>query len=132
MNTNTHTLPLAASKDAAFAFLSRIENLPSWATRFCLALKKDAEGRHKVVTPQGEIFFRVAADPATGVIDMHGGPATGEEIYWPARIVERPGHGSLLIFTAMQYPGVPDDVFAAQCEGLKAEFEHIRRSVETA
>lgn len=126
MNTSTHTLPLAASRQAAFAFLSRIENLPKWATRFCKELKKDATGRDKIVTPQGEIFFRIDADPATGVIDMHGGPVTGSEAYWPARIVERPGHGSLFIFTALQYPGVPDADFAAQCEGLEAEFEHIK------
>lgn len=130
MNTSTHTLALAASKDAAFAFLSRIENLPKWATRFCKELKKDAKGRDKVVTPQGEIFFRIAADAATGVIDMYGGPTPGQEAYWPARIVKRPGAGSLFIFTALQYPGVPDEAFAAQCEGLKAEFEHLKELVE--
>jgi hypothetical protein len=130
MNTNTHTLALTASKETAFAFLSRIENLPKWATRFCKELKKDAEGRDKVVTPQGEIFFRLAPDPATGVIDMYGGPAPDQEAYWPARVVERPGSGSLFIFTAMQYPGIPDEAFAAQCEGLKAEFEHIKELLE--
>jgi len=130
MNTSTHTLALAASKKVTFAFLSRIENLPKWATRFCRELRKDAEGRDKVVTPQGEIFFRMVSDAATGVIDMYGGPAPDQEAYWPARVVERPGSGSLFIFTAMQYPDVPDDAFAAQCEGLAAEFEHIRELVE--
>jgi hypothetical protein len=130
MNSSTHTLPLAASKQTAFAFLSKIENLPKWATRFCKALKKDADGRDKIVTPKGEMFFRMEADPMTGVIDMHGGPVTGDEAYWPARIVEQPGNGSLFIFTAMQYPGVSDADFAAQCEGLKAEFEHIKHHLE--
>jgi hypothetical protein len=130
MNTNTHTLPLATSKQMAFAFLSKIENLPKWATQFCRELKKDANGRHKVVTPQGEIFFRIEANARTGVIDMYGGPAPDAMAYWPARVVERPGHGSLFIFTAMQYSGVPDDAFAAQCEGLKAEFEHVKALIE--
>jgi hypothetical protein len=130
MNTNTHTLPLAASKDKAFAFLSKIENLPKWAIRFCKELRQDEAGRHRIVTPQGEIFFRIEADARTGVIDMYGGPGPDAMAYWPARVVERPGHGSLFIFTAMQYPGVPDADFAAQCEGLKAEFEHIRACVE--
>jgi hypothetical protein len=130
MNTSTHTLPLAASKETAFAFLSRIENLPKWATRFCKDLKTDRDGRHRIVTPQGEMFFRIEADSATGVIDMYGGPAPDAEAYWPARVVERPGNGSLFIFTALQYPGVTDGDFAAQCEGLKTEFEHIKRLVE--
>jgi hypothetical protein len=130
MNTTTHTLALAASKPAAFAFLSKIENLPKWATRFCKELKKDQHGRDKIVTPQGEMFFRIEADRTTGVIDMYGGPAPDAEAYWPARVVERPGNGSLFIFTALQYPGVSDANFAAQCEGLKAEFEHIKRCIE--
>ena len=130
MNTSTHTLPLAASKQAAFAFLSKIENLPKWATRFCKELKKDAGGRDKIVTPQGEMFFHIEADLKTGVIDMHGGPVTGHEAYWPARIIERPGNGSLFIFTALQYPGVTDADFAQQCEGLAAEFTHIRHHLE--
>jgi hypothetical protein len=126
MNTNTHTLELNASKADAFAFLSNIENLPKWATLFCKELKRDAEGRYKVVTPQGEIFFRIVSDPKTGVTDMYGGPAEDQMAYWPARVVERPGRGSLFIFTAMQYPGVSDEAFVAQCDGLKREFMHIK------
>jgi hypothetical protein len=125
MNTSTHTLSLTASKERAFAFLSNIENLPKWATIFCKALKRDAQGRYKVVTPTGEIFFRIEADPGTGVVDMHGGPTEQQMAYWPARVVERPGHGSLFIFTAMQYPGISDEEFTAQCAGLEQEFPHI-------
>lgn len=130
MKTNTHTLPLGASKAKAFAFLADIENLPKWATMFCKELKKDAQGRHKVVTPGGEIFFRVEADEKSGTIDMFGGPAEDQMSYWPARVVERPGAGSLFIFTSMQYPGMTDEVFAMQCESLKQEFAHIVAHVD--
>lgn len=130
MKTSTHTLALDAPASKAFAFLSDIGNLPKWATLFCRELKRDAQGRHKVVTPDGEIFFRIAADEGTGVIDMFGGPAEDQMVYWPGRIIERPGHGSLFIFTAMQYPGVTDDAFAMQCKGLQQEFEHVREHVE--
>jgi hypothetical protein len=130
VNTSTHTLPLSVSKETAFAFLSRIENLPTWATLFCKELRTDSQGRYKVVTPDGEIFFRIEADPRTGVIDMYGGPTEEHMAYWPARVVERPGHGSLFVFTAMQYPGVSDDAFAAQCAGLEHEFEHVRDHTE--
>src|SRR5262245_8104287 len=131
MNTSTHTLPLTASKEKAFAFLSNIENLPKWATVFCKALERDAHGRYRVLTPRGEIFFRIEADPRTGVIDMYGGPSEDQMAYWPARVVERPGHGSLFIFTAMQYPGVSDEAFEAQCSGLEQEFPHIRAHTRT-
>lgn len=130
MKTSTHTLAVSASKAKAFAFLSNIENLPKWATMFCKELRKDAQGRHKVMTPGGEIFFRIVADEKSGVIDMLGGPSEDQMAYWPARVVERPGAGSLFIFTAMQYPGMTDDVFARQCEGLKQEFAHIAAHVD--
>ena len=130
MKTNTHTLPLSASKAKAFAFLADIENLPKWATMFCKELKKDAQGKHKVVTPGGEIFFRIAADEKTGTIDMFGGPTEDQMAYWPARLVERPGAGSLFIFTSMQYPGMTDEVFAMQCESLKQEFAHVIERVD--
>jgi hypothetical protein len=127
MRTSTHTLPLTTTKEKAFAFLSDIENLPKWATVFCKELKRDGKGRYKVVTPRGEIFFRIEADARTGVVDMHGGPSEDQMSYWPARVVERPGHGSLFIFTAMQYPGISDEAFAAQCAGLEHEFPLIER-----
>jgi|SRR5579864_1415389 len=130
MNSRTHTLSLRASKEKAFEFLSKIENLPKWATLFCRELRATEDGRHKVVTPQGEIFFRIEADPQTGVIDMYGGPAEEQMAYWPARVVDTPGHGSVFIFTAFQYPGVKDEEFALQCEGLKQEFPHIAAQVE--
>ncbi len=129
MLTSTHTLALNAPKERTFAFLSEIENLPKWATILCKRLKRDAGGRWKVETPEGEIFFRIAADAETGVVDMYGGPSDERMAYWPARVVERPG-GSLFIFTAFQYPGMPDEVFKAQCDGLQREFEHIRTHTE--
>jgi hypothetical protein len=125
MKTATHTLPLQSPKTKAFAFLADLNNLPKWATAFCKGLKKDAEGRDKVITPGGEIFFKILADESTGVIDMFGGPTEAQMTYWPARVVDRPGHGSLFIFTAMQHPGVTDESFVRQCEGLKEEFAHI-------
>ncbi len=61
---------------------------------------------------------------------MYGGPREDQLAYLPARVVEQPGAGSLFIFTAFQYPGVRDEDFAAQCEGLKQEFPHIKANTE--
>jgi hypothetical protein len=131
MQSKTHTLALAAPKAAVFDFLSRIENLPKWATNFCLGLRGDG-GRHRVITPQGEIFFRIEADRATGVIDMYGGPSEAEMAYWPARVVDRLPRGSLFIFTAFQLPGMSEEVFERQCDALLDEFANIRRFTEAA
>jgi hypothetical protein len=124
VNSSTHTFALKAPKERVFEFLSRIENLPRWATLFCKELKRLEDGRYKVVTPGGEILFKIEADPISGVIDMRGGPCEEQLAFWPARVVEC-GAGSLFIFTAFQYPGVSDAEFAAQCEGLEREFPNI-------
>ena len=131
MKTSTHTLTLKASKARTFDFLSRIENLPKWATLFCRKLEAVAGGRHKVVTPQGEIFFRIEGDARTGVIDMYGGPSEAALAHWPARVIPLGEDESMFIFTALQYPGISDNDFAAQCRGLEHEFPHIKAHVET-
>ena len=131
MNTSTHSLTLSAPKQRTFDFLSRIDNLPKWATLFCRELKREPGGKHKVVTPQGEIFFRIVADPATGVIDMFGGPSEAAMAHWPTRVIGLDNRSSLFLFTALQYPGVSDEDFAAQCRGLEAEFPHIKAQVES-
>lgn len=90
-----------------------------WATLFCKELKRDAQGRYKVVTPEGEVFFRIEADASTGIVDIVRRPSQDRMAYWPARVVDRPGHGSLFIFTAMQYSDVSNEAFANQCKRLE-------------
>ena len=54
------------------------------------------------------------------------GPTFG----WRPVLEAIPDGGSLLLFTALQLPGMSDDDFAAQCHGLEAEFEIIRLAGE--
>jgi hypothetical protein len=131
VKTTTHTLTLNAPKQRTFDFLSQIENLPKWATLFCRRLEIAAGGRHKVVTPQGEIFFRIESDARTGVIDMYGGPNESAMAHWPTRVIALGKNQSMFIFTALQYPEISDSDFATQCRGLEQEFPHIKANVET-
>jgi hypothetical protein len=130
MKTSTHTLTLNAPKEHTFDFLSRIENLPKWATLFCRKLETVAGGQYKVITPHGEIFFRIEGDARTGVIDMYGGPNETALAHWPTRVIPLGKDQSMFIFTALQYPGISDSDFAAQCRGLEQEFPHIKTHVE--
>jgi len=131
MNSSTHSLTLSAPADKVFDFLSKVENLPKWATLFCQQLKRDSEGRYRVVTPQGEILFAIKSHAPSGTIDMFGGPDESNMSYWPARVIAQPDGGSLFLFTAFQYPGMSDEGFAAQCAGLAQEFPHIKAQLET-
>lgn len=128
--SQTHSVVLNAPKGKVFDFLSKVENLPKWAVVFCRGIEK-REGRWWVKTPGGEMVFQIEADAKTGVIDMFVGPDEKNLLVAPTRVVGLPGDRSLFLFTVLQYPGMPDKEFEAQCVPLvEKEFPAIRRCVE--
>jgi hypothetical protein len=125
MVTRTVTAVLDAPKMEVFAYLSRVENLPSWATEFARQLKYE-DGRAKVVNGLGEFYFSIEADPATGVIDMYAGPTLDELSVFPTRVVELPGGRSAYSFTMLKSAEMPDELFESQYLSLRREFDNIR------
>ena len=125
METRTATTILSASKTQVFDYLSRIENLPAWATEFARELRYE-DGKPKVVNGLGEFYFVIDADPATGVIDMYAGPAEDELGLFPTRVVDLPGGASAFTFTMFQAPGMSDELFESQYRSLLRELENLR------
>lgn len=125
MINRTVTAVLDAPRDDVFAYLARVENLPEWATDFARELKYE-DGKAKVVNGLGEFFFRVQADPKTGVIDMYAGPTEEELAVFPTRVVGLPGGKVAYSFTMFQGPEMPDELFESQHEALLREFDNIR------
>jgi hypothetical protein len=123
--TRTVTAVLEAPRDAVFGYLSKVENLPEWATEFARELKYE-DGKAKVVNGLGEFFFRIDADENTGVIDMYAGPTEDALGLFPTRVVALPGGASAYMFTMFQAPGMPDDLFESQYRSLLREFDNIR------
>ena len=109
-----------------FDYLSRVENLPEWASEFARELRYE-EGKAKVVNGLGEFYFSIAADEETGVIDMYAGPTEDELGVFPTRVVSLPDGRSAYSFTMFQAPGMPDELFESQYQSLLREFENIRR-----
>ncbi len=129
MNSHTQTQVFSASNQTLFSFLSDIQNLPKWATAFAQEVKV-VDGKHKVVTPDGEIFFQIDSDINTGIIDMRCGPEEDQLAYFPSRVISLPGGMSAYHITNFQWPGVTDDMFVAENNELAEEFENIRKHVE--
>jgi hypothetical protein len=121
----TVTAVLDAPKDAVFDFLAQLENLPEWATEFAQELTYES-GDAKVVNNLGEFYFRITADPKTGVIDMYAGPTKDDLALFPTRVVALPDGRSAYSFTMFKAPGTPDDLFESQYESLRREFDNIR------
>jgi hypothetical protein len=64
MQTRTVTALLDAPRDEVYGYLSKVENLPKWATEFARELKYE-DGQAKVVNGLGEFYFTIDADPDT-------------------------------------------------------------------
>jgi hypothetical protein len=128
MTSRTVTAVLPAPKERVFAFLSKIENLPKWATEFVRELKVE-DGRAKVVNGLGEFEFAIEADAKTGVIDMYAGPSADELALFPTRVVDLPNGSAAYTFTMFQAPGMPDELFESQYQSLLREFDNIQREL---
>jgi hypothetical protein len=126
MQSRTVTTVLDVPRERVFDYLSRIENLPRWATEFARELRYE-DGQAVVVNGRGEFLFSIDADPETGVIDMHAGPTEDELGLYPTRVVELPDGRSAYTFTMFQSPGMPDELFESNYASLQREFENIRR-----
>jgi hypothetical protein len=126
MTTRTVTTVLDAPKEDVFSFLSKIDNLPRWASEFARELKY-IDGKAKVVNGLGEFYFTIEADEDTGVIDMYAGPTEDELALFPTRVVGLPAGASAFTFTMFQAPGMSDELFESQYESLVREFDNIRR-----
>ena len=108
-----------------FAFLSKVDNLPLWATDFARELKYE-DGQAKVVNGLGEFYFTIDADPATGVVDMYAGLREEEMALFPTRVVALGPTKSAYSFTMFKAPGMPDELFESQYQSLQHEFDNIR------
>ncbi len=120
--TDTRTVTLAASPHDVFEFVANPENLPRWAVGFCHSIRRDdgSDDRWVVTTGNGDIGVRYVTDRALGVVDFHLSPAPGVETVAYSRVVPN-ADGAEYIFTQLQAPGMPDDVFEAQVDALREE-----------
>jgi len=126
MRSRTVTAVLDADQREVFDFLADIERLPEWATEFARRLRREGDD-YKVVNGLGEFFFRIDADPDTGVIDMYAGPTKDQMAVFPTRAVALPDGRTAYSFTMFQAPGMPDELFEAQHASLEREFTNIER-----
>ena len=130
MINRTVTAVLDAPKEAVFDYLSKVGNLPDWATEFARELKYE-DGKTKVVNGLGELYFSIDADASSGVIDMYAGPVENELSLFPTRVVALGPERSAYVFTMFKAPETPDDLFESQYESLRREFDNIRDRFST-
>ena len=126
MNSVTETCVVNVPRDSVFEFLSNIENIPKWATKFVSKLTL-VDNKYKAQTPIGEVFIRLDVDKKAGLIDIYAGPT--EDNMTPAymRIISLQDTSTAVMFTFFQYDSTPDAIWEIFCEWIKIEVDNIKR-----
>jgi hypothetical protein len=109
MRSDTQAVTIDADPTRVLAFVGNGENLPRWAVGFAKSVLP-AESGWIVTTAHGQVRTSIAVDAATGTVDFRMQPAPGTAATAYARVLPN-GTGAEFVFTQMQQPGTPDEVF---------------------
>jgi hypothetical protein len=126
LNSVTETCVVPASRDKVFSFLSNIENLPKWSTKFVKEISL-VDGKYKAMTPIGKVFIRLDTNEKSSLIDIYAGST--EDNMTPAylRIIPLNTNSTAVMFTFFQYESTSDTIWKIFCKWIKIEVENIKK-----
>ena len=130
LNARTLTMSIDRPPADVYAFVTDLENLPRWATSFVRSVHKTRDG-WIAETTEGPMGFEYVPRNAFGVLDHVVRPAPGVEVHVPMRVVPN-GGGSEVIFTLIQFPGMPPDKFARDIDMVQRDLATLKRVLESA
>ncbi len=130
MRSDTQSVTIVARPEDVLAFVGDGENLPRWAIGFAKSVRR-CESGWMVVSAQGEIPTSIVVHEESGTLDFHMQSAPGSEATAYARVVAN-GEGCEFIFTQMQQPGVPDEVFDQLVAAVSHELAALKALLEVA
>ena len=128
MRSDTQSITINARPGDVLAFVRSGENLPRWAIGFAKAVRP-GQGGWIVTTGQGDVPTTITVNEVSGTVDFHMKPTAGVEATAYARVVPN-GDGSEFLFTQMQQPGVPDQVFEQSVATVGHELVALKALVE--
>lgn len=129
MHADTQTISIHSPAEAVYTFVADPANLPRWAIAFAkgVTAKDDV---WLVTTSEGaEVSLRTVTDEALGVVDWHMVMPGGIESVARSRVVPR-GEGSEFLFTQVQVPGVPDEMFDRLVQTVEHELTTLKAVME--
>jgi Polyketide cyclase / dehydrase and lipid transport len=128
MRSDTQSVTIAAAPEQVWAFVADGANLPRWAIGFAKSARPDRSG-WIVSTTQGEMLVTIAADKGSGTVDFRMEPAPGVVATAYARVMPN-GEGAEFVFTQLQQPGVPDEVFDQLAAAVGHELVALKALLE--
>jgi hypothetical protein len=129
LNAKTLTISIDRPPADVYAFVTNVENFPRWATSFVRSARKTPDG-WVVETTEGPMGLEYVAKNDLGVLDHIVRPAPGVAIHVPMRVVPN-GGGSEVIFTLMQFPGMPPEKFERDIGMVTRDLATLKRLLES-
>jgi hypothetical protein len=128
MRSDTQAITIGSTPEGVLGFIADPENLPRWAIGFAKAARRD--GSNWIVeTGQGPVPVRIEADTRTGVVDFHMRIQPDAEVTAFSRVTPN-GAGTEYVFTQVQAPDMPGEVFEAQVRALGHELTALKAILE--
>ena len=130
MRSDSRSVTIDAAPDTVLAFVADPANLSRWAVGFARGVHYE-DGRWVVATAQGEVGVSIDVDEGAGTVDFRMEPAPGVEAVAYSRVVPN-GTGAEYIFTQLQQPGMPEEVFGRLADALGHELVVLKAVLEVA
>lgn len=124
----TATVFIEAGPDQVFEYVRVPENQPSWAINFALSTRPLSDGRYVMLTPFGEMVYRVEVKPRCRIVDFVFETPGGENVL-ATRVVPH-GPGAVFTFTIHRVPGMSDVEWEGGRRGLDEELAELKRLLE--
>ena len=128
LRAETLTISIDRPPAEVYAFVGNVENLPRWATSFVKSVRKTGDS-WVAETVEGPAGFEYVPRNESGVLDHVVRPAPGVTIHVPMRVVPN-GAGSEVIFTLVQFPGMPAEKFARDIDMVQRDLATLKRVLE--
>ncbi|ACG72846.1 conserved hypothetical protein [Anaeromyxobacter sp. K] len=111
-----------------YAFASRPENLPRWASGLAAGIRQVA-GEWVADAPAGTVRIRFAPPNDLGVLDHDVLLPGGDTVHVPLRVIAN-GTGSEVVFTLLRLPEMTDERFEADARWVEADLARLKALLE--
>ena len=128
LEVRTIDVSILRAPEDVYAFASRPENLPRWASAPGSSIQ-DIHGEWVADSPLGHIRIRFAERNEFGVLDHDVIFDSGETVHNPVRVVPN-GPGSTVLFTILRAPGVSDRKFADDGDWVRKDLTALKACLE--
>lgn len=114
--------------DEVYEYAVNPENLPEWATSFCLAVRQEG-GKWIVETADGPMGLEFAERNTYGILDHYVILASGRRVLNPMRVIPN-GMGSEVLFTLFKPDEMSAEQFALDAANVERDLQSLKRVLE--